>query len=225
MNDIHPTAQIGPDVTLGHGNSIGAFVVISGRVVIGDDNWIGAGVILGAPPEVRSFEHPRGVAASFGAGLSVGSRNVFREYAQIHAGWKATTTIGSDTFIMNQVYVGHDGALADGATLASSVLLGGHVTIGAGANLGLGAQVHQFRTVGPGAMVGMGATVTRDVPAFAMSFGSPARTRGANRVGLERRGVPQPTIDAVDAAYRDGNPVDTDGFEMPEVVRDLFSRR
>ena len=219
MNQIHPTAQVGAHVRLGRGNTIGAFAVLTGDIEIGDDNWIGAGVILGAPPEVRSFPHPDAPDASYGAGLRIGSRNVIREQAQIHGGWKQRTTVGDDAFIMNQVYVGHDGAIEDGATLASSVLLGGHVRIGAGANVGLGANVHQFRVVGAGSMVGMGSIVTRDIPPFATAYGSPARVHGANRVGMERRGIAGDVIGAVHAAYVDGVETDLARFDLPEQVQ------
>ena len=64
--------------------------------------------MIGAPPEVRSFRHPRSAADPAGSGIVIGSRNIFREYAQIHQGWKARTTIGDDAFIMNQCYVAHD---------------------------------------------------------------------------------------------------------------------
>ena len=79
---------------------------------------------------------------------------------------------------MNKVYVGHDGDIGDGVTMASSVTLGGHVVVGDRANLGLGAIVHQRRVIGPGVMLGMGSVVTRDVPPFAKAFGNPARVRG-----------------------------------------------
>lgn len=194
MNSIHPSAIIEGDVTIGTGNTIGAHVVIYGPTVIGDDNWIGTGVVIGAPPEVRSFPHPRDGVSAEARGVVIGNRNVIREYAQIHQGWKATTTVGDDAFIMNQVYVAHDCRLGDGATLASSVLLAGHVQIGAGANLGLGTSVHQGRYVGDAAMVGMAAVVTRDIPPYAKAYGSPARVVGANVVGMRRGGVADSVI-------------------------------
>lgn len=201
-NSIHPTAIITGDVTLGSRNVIGAFVTITGPATLGDDNWIGAGVVIGAPPEVRGFEHPALGAMSEGAGVIIGSRNVIREYAQVHQGWKETTRIGDDAFIMNQVYVAHDCSLGNGVTLASSVLLAGHVSLGEKANLGLGASVHQRVRIGAGSMIGMGAVVVRDIPPFAKAFGNPARTRGVNRIGMERNGVSADAIDAVAVAYR-----------------------
>jgi UDP-N-acetylglucosamine acyltransferase len=206
MNDIHPTAVIVGDVGFGVRNTIGPNVVIYGPAMIGDDNWIGAGVVIGAPPEMRGFEHPRGDAASsVSAGVRIGSRNVIREYAQVHGGWKTTTSVGDDTFIMNQVYVAHDCRLDDGVTLASSVLLAGHVHVGAHANLGLGTTVHQSRYVGRGAMVGMGSVVTRDVPPFAMVYGSPARVTSANSVGMRRLGVPDTAVSELTALYESGD--------------------
>lgn len=211
-NSIHPTAIISGDVRLGEGNTIGPFAVITGPVELGDGNWIGAGVVIGAPPEVRSWEHPRDAAdLSSGNGVVIGDRNVFREYAQVHQGWHAQTTVGDDAFVMNQVYIAHDCRLGDGVTLASSVLLAGHVRIGDGANLGLGTSVHQRRYVGRGAMVGMGSVVTRDVPPWAKAFGNPARVRGANAIGMGRAGVGANAVDAVAALYADG--FDPEAFE------------
>ncbi|QAY74570.1 acyl-ACP--UDP-N- acetylglucosamine O-acyltransferase [Agromyces protaetiae] len=211
MNDIHPTAVIAGDVRIGADNTIGPFVVITGPVDIGDGNWIGAGVVIGAPPEVRSYPHPTSVSPSTGNGVRIGDRNVIREYAQIHQGWKGRTTVGDDAFIMNQVYVAHDGSVGDGASLASSVLLAGHVTVGAGANLGLGTAVHQFRTVGRGAMVGMSSVVTRDIPPYAKAFGSPASVRGANAIGMERAGR-DPELIALLAAVYAGQDIDVDAI-------------
>jgi UDP-N-acetylglucosamine acyltransferase len=205
MNDIHPSAVIEGDVRLGSGNSIGPNVVIYGPATIGDGNWIGAGVVIGAPPEVRSFEHPRpGSGDSSSPGVRIGDRNVLREYAQVHQGWKQATVVGDDAFIMNQVYVAHDCRLGDGVTLASSVLLAGHVHVAAHANLGLGTAVHQGRYIGRGAMVGMSSVVTRDIPPFAKAYGSPARVNSANAVGLRRMHVPEDEIAALVEVYESG---------------------
>ena len=45
-------------------------------------------------------------------------------------------------------------------------------------------------------MVGMNATVTRDIPDFALSFGSPSKTMGVNRIRLARLGISKDDIDA-----------------------------
>jgi UDP-N-acetylglucosamine acyltransferase len=195
-NRIHPTAVIGPGVELGTGNVIGPFVVLLGPCRIGDDNWIGAHVVLGAPPEIRGHDHGAAWDGDLvGAGVEVGNGTTLREYTTVHSGSARTTRIGSDCFVMNKVYVGHDGDIGDGVTMASSVTLGGHVAVGDRANLGLGAIVHQRRVVGPGVMLGMGSVVTRDVPPFAKAFGNPVRVKGVNTVGMTRQG-----LDAADAA-------------------------
>jgi UDP-N-acetylglucosamine acyltransferase len=75
------------------------------------------------------------------------------------------------------------------------------VRVGDGANLGLGVSVHQRRLIGPGAMVGMGAVVTRDVPPWATAFGSPARVRTANVVGMRRSGLPEEAVEEIARLY------------------------
>lgn len=205
MNRIHPSAVISTGVTLGTGNNIGPGVVLLGPLTVGDDNWFGAYTTIGAPAEIRGVEHGAAWEGDLvGTGLEIGSRNVFREFVTIHQGHYDRTVVGSDCYIMNKVYVGHDGHVADGVTMASSVTLGGHVHVGAGANLGMSCVVHQRRVIGPGAMVGMGAIVTRDVPPHAKAYGTPCRVRGTNVVGMTRAGLPQEAVDYVAAAYDAG---------------------
>ncbi|GAB3126822.1 acyl-ACP--UDP-N- acetylglucosamine O-acyltransferase [Glaciibacter psychrotolerans] len=203
MNSVHPSAQLIGDVVLGSGNTIGPLAVIIGPVTVGNDNWFGTGTIIGAPPEVRGWEHPKEASRlSSGNGIVIGSGNVVREYVQIHQGWQGTTRLGDNIFLMNQSYVAHDCTIEDGATLASSVLLAGHVVIGAGANLGMGASVHQRRYVGEGSMVGMGSVVTRNVLPFAKAFGNPAHVRGCNSIAMERAGFSAESIALAVDAFR-----------------------
>ncbi|WGD38089.1 acyl-ACP--UDP-N- acetylglucosamine O-acyltransferase [Lysinibacter sp. HNR] len=189
MNSIHPTAIIQGDITIGTGNVIGPFAVVTGPLVLGNDNWIGAGTFIGSPPEVRSWQHPTETQdASSGNGIIIGSGNVIREGVQIHQGWRGTTRVGNDCFIMNQSYIAHDCNVGDSVTMASSVLLAGHVVLGEASNLGLGVKVHQHRYIGQTAMVGMGAVVTNDVLPCVIAYGVPAKMRDVNSVGMERRG-------------------------------------
>lgn len=211
---------------MGTGNTIGPYVVMTGPITMGDDNWFGAGVVLGAPPEVRTFRHPRSSADGAGNGIVIGSRNVFREYSQVHHGSKGTTVVGDDAFIMNQCYIAHDCSIGNAATLASSVLLAGHVVIGEGANLGLGTSVHQFRRIGAWAMVGMASVVTRDIPVFAKAFGNPAAVRGANSVGMQRRGIDEATIREVTTLYETSASTDRSSAEgLPGLARYFDDRR
>lgn len=189
---------------MGSGNTIGPFAVLTGRVVLGDDNWIGAGVTIGAPPEVRGWVHPENWDDRQAGGIEIGHRNVVREYAQIHQGWKSVTKIGHDGFIMNQVYIAHDCTVGDSVTMASGVRLAGHTVVQERANLGMNACVHQRRVVGTGAMVGMGSIVTRDVPPLALVRGNPARIARSNRYQAEKQGLSAQACDVLDAAYREG---------------------
>lgn len=220
-NRIHPTAILGPGVELGEDNIIGPFVVLIGAT-IGDRNWVGPHVVIGTPPEIRGHPHPSSWEDDHeGHGVRIGNRNTLREYTTVHAGSAAPTTVGDDCFLMNKVYIGHDGRIADAITMASGVTLGGHVGVGTGANLGLGATVHQRRQIGAGAMVGMGGVVTRDLPPFAMAYGNPARIRGANRVGMERNGLEQADVDALHETYRVHGRI-PDDWTPPASLRELF---
>lgn len=205
MNRIHPTAFIGPGVEFGEGNVVGPLAVVLGPTMIGDGNYIAPGAVIGAPGEMRGGSHPASWDGELeGAGIRIGDNNVIREQVSIQAPAFGTTSIGSGCYLMTKCHVPHDAWLGDDVTVACSVLIGGHGRIGSGANLGLGAILHQELVVGAGAMIGMGAVVTRPVPPYAMAYGSPARLRGANRVGMQRRGIPVEIVDELDRAYRNG---------------------
>ncbi|HEV7978036.1 UDP-N-acetylglucosamine acyltransferase [Amycolatopsis sp.] len=204
VNRIHPSAVIGPGVELGADNVIGPFAVIVGPTVIGDGNWIGPHVTIGTPGEDRGGPHPvawddepTGDPAQDGHGVRIGDRNRIREYVSIQQGTWRPSRLGNGSYLLRGSHLGHDVVVDDEVTLACNVLLGGHTHVWSKANLGMGTVVHQKCRIGPGAMVGMGSAVRREVPAFTISVGNPARVSGLNVVGLSRYGLDEPTIETL----------------------------
>lgn len=217
-NQIHATAVIGPGVELGEDNVVGPYAVLTGPCRIGDRNWIGAHVVIGAAPEIHG--HEPGLPWGGGpadAGVEIGDDSTVREFTTLHRGTGRPTRVGDRCLVMNKSHLGHDAVIEDEVTLSVGTILGGHVDVGSGANLGLASVVHQRRVVGPGAMVGMGSLVTRDVPPYAKAFGSPARVRGVNDVGMRRRGIRAEDIAALVEHY---GPAGTPGpWVAPERLR------
>lgn len=194
MNQIHSTAVIDSTVILGDGNVVGPYAVILGDAQIGDDNWIGPHAAIGTPAQMRGGLHPATWEGQPPVGrVVIGSRNVIREFATVHTSTTGLTSIADDCYFMTQAHVPHDATIEDGVTLSNSAQLGGHTIVQSGANIGLGAVIHQRTVVGTRVMVGMGTVVTKDVPPFAMFFGSPGRVRGGNVVGMERGGIESST--------------------------------
>jgi sugar O-acyltransferase (sialic acid O-acetyltransferase NeuD family) len=87
----------------------------------------------------------------------------------------ADVVVGRHVAVMPQTVLTHDDRIADWVTLASGVRLGGAVTVDQGAYLGSAVCVREGRRIGAWSMVGMASTVTRDVPAERLWFGTPAR--------------------------------------------------
>lgn len=195
-NRIHPTAIVGDGVELGEDNVIGPYTVLVGPTKIGNGNWIGPHVTIGTPAESRGDAHPVGWDGELDgvSGVEIGDRNTLREYVTVHQGTHRASTIGSDCYLLRGSHVGHDVLLGDGVTLACGVLLGGHTHVWSFANVGMSTVVHQFGRIGPGAMVGMASAVRKEVGAFTITVGNPARTTGVNVVGLSRRGCSEELI-------------------------------
>ena len=190
-NHIHPTAVLGPEVTMGEDNIIGPYCVLQGRVQLGDGNYLAAHVSIGGAAEVRG--HP--MTASWeepfeGQPVIIGSRNVFKEFVSVSGGWAHETSIGDDGFFMTKTHINHDGRLGNEVTMAAMSTVAGHVSIGHGANIGLGTVVHQRLVIGDGAMVGMQSAVTRHLPPYVVSMGVPARPTRLNTYRLDKLGIP-----------------------------------
>ncbi len=140
----------------------GRKVTITGRTLIGRDNIIEEGSVIGADPQDLKY---RGGAAW----LLIGDRNRFGMNVTVHVGTESggrVTHIGSDNHFADGSHVAHDCYLASRIRMGRKVLLAGHIVVRDGAVIDDMTGVHHFTQIGRGAHIGPRTPVTRDVPPF-----------------------------------------------------------
>ncbi len=86
--------------------------------------------------------------------------------------------------------------------MANNATLAGHVTIGDGVILGGFTTVHQFCKIGAYSMSAAQTALFKDVPAFVMTGGNPAKAHGMNVEGMRRRGYSNELIRDLRLAYK-----------------------
>ncbi len=195
---VGPFATIGEHVVIGERCRIGASTVVDGWTTIGNDNQIFPFASIGLQPQDLKYhgEPTR---------LTVGDRNVFREFVTIHrgtAGGGGLTTIGSNNLFMAYAHVAHDCHVGDGTIFGNAATLGGHVTVEDFAAISAYSGVHQFCRIGKYAFIGGYTVVTRDALPYAKTVGNRARIYGLNSIGLERRGFSRELVTKLKKAYR-----------------------
>lgn len=217
MTNIHPTAIISKDVSIGEGVFIGPYSVLEGKGEISDGCIIGphtyltgwykigsktqihSGVSIGEPPQDYSFDGAPGL-------IEIGSGCRIREGASIHTpvhgdqGEK--TSVGDNTFLMANSHLGHNDKVGSNCILTNGCLLAGYVTVEDFAILSGNVVVHQMCRVGAYSMTGGVAKVVQDIPPFSLCDGNPAMMHGLNVVGLRRRGINQQQRSIIKNAYR-----------------------
>jgi UDP-N-acetylglucosamine acyltransferase len=200
--ELDPTVEVGPytiiegQVRIGARTRILSHAFLTGRTVIGEDNFIGVFAAIGTPPQHLAYKDGD-------TGLVIGNRNQIREHTSIHRAFEPgnDTVIGDDNFLMTNSHVAHDCRLGDQVVLVNNVLLGGHSRVDDRAVLGGGVAVHQFTRIGTLVMVGGLAAVTKDVPPFLM-VGHEGTVGGINTVGLRRAALDSATRTKIKLAFR-----------------------
>jgi UDP-2-acetamido-3-amino-2,3-dideoxy-glucuronate N-acetyltransferase len=156
---VHPSADLEPDVSVGHATAIWQRAQIrrgariGAECVIGRDVFVDVDVTLGDRVKVQNGALLyQGVSVEDGVFIGPGAILTNDRYP------RAITTTG-------------ELATADDWTVSPIVLRHGS-SVGAGAVIVAGVDV------GPYAMIGAGAVVTREVPGHALVAGNPARRIG-----------------------------------------------
>lgn len=195
---IGPWTIIGPEVKIGAGTVVASHVVIKGPCVIGKNNQIFQFCSIGEDCQDKKYQGER----TF---LEIGDDNIFRESCTIHRGTiqdNAITKIGSRNLLMVNVHVAHDCIIGDDIILANNTAVAGHVVIDDRAILGGFSAIHQFCRIGASVMCGAGTVILKDIPAYVMANGNPAKPHGINTVGLRRLGFDSDHITQIKRAYK-----------------------
>jgi UDP-N-acetylglucosamine acyltransferase len=206
---VHPTARLGQDVLIGPFCVVGpqvelgdrcrleSHVVVGERTRMGPDNVVFPMASLGAPPQDLKY---RGEPTR----LCIGSRNRIREGVTLNRGTEqggGRTVIGDDNLFMAYAHVGHDCRIGSRVIFANAATLAGHVEVGDDATVGAYSGVHQHCRVARHAFIGGYSVVTQDALPWVLTVGNRATTHGLNLVGLQRRGYPPETIQALKRCY------------------------
>lgn len=163
---IHATADVATSARIGNGSSIWHYAQVREESVLGENVIVGRGAYIGT-------------------GVLVGDNCKIQNYALVYepAILEAGVFIGPGVILTNDEYpraVNPDGSQKSGSDWEAT-----GVTIREGASIGAGSVCIAPVEIGAWALVAAGSTVTKNVPAFALVAGVPAkRIRWVGKAGV-----------------------------------------
>jgi UDP-N-acetylglucosamine acyltransferase len=212
---LHPTAIIHPKAQIGSGCEIGPYCVIGEHVTLDDQCKLHSHVVIdghtkfGKGNEIFPFaaigmktqdlKHTGGRPR-----LEIGDENVFREGVTVHCATNDgdATVIGSNNLLLIYAHVAHDCILGNGIIMSGYAGLAGHCIVEDHVILSGYVAVHQFCRIGRHSMVGGCCKVRQDIAPFMLADGDVAAPVFINKIGLERHGISEESINALKQAYK-----------------------
>jgi UDP-N-acetylglucosamine acyltransferase len=202
---IHADADIGPycivkgEVSIGARTRLIAHAFLEGPLCVGESNIFFPYCSIGAEPQDMKFKGER-------SETRIGNGNRFREFVTVHRGTEGgglVTSIGDDNLLLAYTHVAHDCTVGSHNIFSNGSTLGGHVVVGDWVVLSGLCAVHQFCRVGSHSIIGGGSIITQDVAPYSMTVAPrEAKLFGANKVGLQRRGFAEDSINALHKVFR-----------------------
>lgn len=159
MNNIAPSADVSDRAVLGAGTKIWHLAQVREDAVLGENCIVGRGAYVGT-------------------GVQIGDNTKIQNYALVYE----PATLGKGVFIGPAVVLTNDtyprSVSPDGSLKSAHDWTPVGVTIEDGASIGARAVCVAPVTIGRWATIAAGAVVTKDVPAFALMAGVPAKRLG-----------------------------------------------
>jgi len=196
---VGPYSLIGENVELGEDCEVMSHCVLEGNTRIGRGNRIFPYASIGLAPQDLKY---RGEPTC----LEIGDGNTIREFVTIHRGTEEgdrATRIGDHNLLMAYVHIAHNCHLGSNIIMANGASLAGHVEIQDYATVGAFCGIHQFCRIGAYSFLGSYSVVNQDIlPYSKTSAPRPLTVMGANRLGLERRGLSADDLKDLERAFR-----------------------
>jgi UDP-N-acetylglucosamine acyltransferase len=193
---IGPWCIIEDNVTIGDNCRLWQNVYIAGGTIIGRDNIIHMGAVLGHEPQHLQYKGEE-------TGLKIGDGNTIREYVTVHRSFVKgeSTVIGNKNYFMGFAHIAHDCKVGNEIVMCNTVLLGGHAEVEDKVFIGGGAAAHQFARIGTMTMVGGLTRVVQDVMPYTL-VECDAEICGLNVVGLRRSGLGEQAKKQIKEVYK-----------------------
>jgi len=180
-SEIHPTAQISPNVLIPAGVKIGKNCVLHSGVNLYPNVEIGSGTILhsGAVVGSRGFgfysgENGEQITVPHFGGVVIGDNCEIGPNSVVAAGFLEPTRLGNFCKLDSFVQIGHNCIVGNNAVFCSQSGLAGSVIVEDDVTLAGGAQVAGHLTLGKGCLIAAKAGVTKSVKPGARVAGFPA---------------------------------------------------
>lgn len=197
--EVGPWCIVGPHVKVGAGTRLVSHVVLEGWTVLGENNIVYPFSVVGAIPQDLKYKGEE-------TRVEIGNHNTIRESVTINLGTVqggGVTRVGDHSLLMAYTHLGHDCLVGNHCIIANYGGLAGHVTVEDYATVGGMVGISQFVKVGAHSYIGGQSGLERDVPPYTIALGArPCVIKGANIVGLRRRGFPAETIQKINESIK-----------------------
>lgn len=196
---IGSNCYIGERVKIGSGTIINHNVVISGNTEIGKNCYFKSGSVIGEDGFGFDFNEDRVPIRIPHIGKVIIDDNV--EIGANNTVVKATfgnTFVGKNTKTDDHVHIAHNCKIGENCIITASTELSGSVNVGHDVWIGPNSSIMNNITLGNYSMIGLGSVVTKSIPEFCLTAGSPAKQIGWMSKTRKKLELPNTTNESIE---------------------------